>query len=482
MTLDGLPQGGGTVTQNLVGMQDFFKPDKAAEITRRFGGGVSLTLLMNSMERWMPVSRNSWSRFEEGQYHRPFSASATTTVASAAGAAVNFVLSSADVDSNDQYYPRRGFIVGVPVGKETMMCIIDNITASGSTITLSLKPFDKTVLIPALPAGTEISILSHAKGAGTDQPDPSHMSYLEREFNLQTIAETITADGTTITDETWAKKFDDGQQVMNIWNPEFARAELLMDQYTDGMAFLGQINSNSITQTANNMNSQSSSAGIGNSIETSKGLFTWNRELGAENEYTDGSWALTDLDDIEDHMRSQGINTGTIMHLVGSRLKREIDVAAQAKIASVTGGELFTGVVNQYFGGSKSLSLSLGFDVIKNTSYTHVFQVIDTFDNPWFMGAGGYNTSDRGLSFPISTVQVMDENRTKVMLPNISMRYKQLNGYSRRREMWLNGAAGKGMYLDRYIGQTDDLSAYWRSHCGLEALQMNQTVVTNPSV
>jgi hypothetical protein len=480
MALDGLPIGNSTTVQHLVGLQDFFEPEVAADVVRRFGGGVTLTLLMNSMDRWMPVSRDTWKRFEEGQYHRPFKVNADTT-GGAAGAAVDIVLSAADVDANDQYYPRRGFIIGIPVGQETMMAIINDITEAGSTITLSVKPYDVTVAIPILSAGTELSVLSHAKAPGTDQPDPSRMNYVDRDYQLQISAETITADGTTITDQTWAKRFDDGAQVMNIWNPEFARAELLMDQYLDTAAFLGQLNTNSITQTADNMNSSSSTAGIGNTIDTTKGLFTWNREVGAEVEYTDGSWALTDLDDVEDHMRSQGINTGTIMHLVGSVLKRQIDIAAQAKIATVTGGELFLGVVNTYFGGSKSLSLSLGFDVVKNTSYTHVFQVIDTFDNPWFMGAGGYNTSKRGLAFPISDVPVLNEERTKVMLPNINLRYKELNGYSRRREMWLNGAAGRGMYLTDYIGQTDALSAFWRSHWGLEALQMNQTVVYNPA-
>lgn len=481
MPLDGLPRGNGSLQQNLVGLTDFFEPEVAMDVVRRFGGGVTLTLLMNSMDRWLPVSRDTWRRFEEGQYHRPFKVNADTTAGGSAGAAVNIVLSAADVDTNNQFYPRRGFIIGVPVGQETEMCIIQNITTSGSTITLSVQPFDNTVTLPIITAGTELSILSHAKAAGTDQPDPSRMSYSTRDFNLQIMAETIQADGTTITDQTWAKRFDDGAQVMNIWNPEFARAELLMDQYADGMAFLGQTNANSITQTANNINSLTSNKGIGNSITTSQGLFRWNASLGGESEYTQGSWALTDLDDIEDHMRSQGVNTGTIMHLIGSRLKREVDVAAQNKIASIDGGDLNSGIVNQYFGGSKSLSISLGYDVVKNTSYTHVFQVMDTFDNPWFMGAGGYNTTRRALSFPVSNVPVLDEARTKVMLPNINMRYKSLNNYSRRREMWLNGAAGRGMYLTYYIGQTDALDAYWRSHIGLEALQMNQTVVSNPA-
>lgn len=481
MALDGNPIGNGTYQTNLVGLQDFFEPEVAADVVRRFGGGVTLTLLINSMDRWMPVSRDTWKRFEEGQYHRPFKVNANTTAAASPGDAIDLVLSAADVDANDQYYPRRGFIVGVPVGQETMMCIIDNITAAGSTITLSLKPFDATVTIPILAAGTELSILSHAKAAGTSQPDPSRMTYVDRDYNTQIIAEDIQSDGSTITDQTWAKKFDDGAQIMNIWNPEFARTELLMDMYQDGMAFLGQVNSNSITQTANNMNSNSSTAGIGNTIKTSKGMFTWNRELGGEVEYTDGSWALTDLDDVEDYMRSQGINTGTIMHLVGSQLKRQIDTAGQAKLASVNGGDLMAGVVNQYFGGSKSLSISLGFDVIKNTSYTHVFQVIDTFDNPWFMGAGGYTMTKRGLAFPISEVSTLTEERTKIMLPNISMRYKALGAYSRRREMWMNGAAGRGEYLQTYTGEVDALRADWRAEVGLEALQMNQTVVYNPA-
>ena len=482
MALDGFPRSGGTLTQNITGLMDFFEPEVAAKVIRRFGGGVTLTLLMNSMERWLPVSRETWRIWEEGQYHRPFQVGATTTAASSAGAAVSIQLAAADLDTNNRFYPRRGFIIGVPVGQETEPCIIQNITGTGtSTVTLSVQPFDSSVTIPSLAANTTLSIISHAKGHGTDQPDPSRMNYVNRDFTLQIMAETIQSDGTVITDQTWAKQFDDGAQVMNIWNPEFARAELLLDQYHDGMAFLGKTNNNSIVATANNTNSQSSTAGIGNAIPTSRGIFSWNNMLGGEVEYTNGSWALTDLDDMEDYLRTQGVNSGVIMHLVGARLKREIDSAAQDKLEAGSGGEYYAGIVQEYFGNSKSLSLSLGFDVIRNTSYTHVFQVIDTFDNPWFMGAAGYNTSDRGISFPVTEVEVMDDNREKVMLPNISMRYKALGGYSRRREMWLNGAAGRGPYLTQYIGQTDALSAYWRSHVGLEFVQANQTIVTNPT-
>lgn len=482
MALDGQPRGGEfgqTFDNNIVGLTDFFEPEVAMDVVRRFGGGVSLTMFINSMNRWSPSAREEWKRFEEGQYHRPFKVN-QTSAAGSAGAAVDMVLQASEVDTNNQYYPRRGFIVGVQVGNEIEMCYIQNITRSGSTVTLSVQPFNSGVTLPQLAAGTELSILSHAKAAGTDQPDSSRMTYVDRDYRLQILAETIKADGTVITDQTWAKKFDDGAKVMNIWNPEWARAELLMDQYIDGMAFLGRINNNSITQTANNINSRTSTAGIGNTIHTSKGLFTWNREIGGEEQYTDGSWALSNLDDVEDYMRSQGINTATVMHLVGAELKRQIDVAAQGKINAASGGDLQLGVVNQYFGGSKSLSLSLGFDVIKNTSYTHVFQVIDTFDNPWFMGAGGYNMTKRGLAFPISDVPILDETRMKLMLPNVSLRYKSLGGYSRRREVWTNGAAGQGMYNNMYIGETDSLSAFWRAHLGLEALQMNQTIRYTP--
>jgi len=189
MALDGNPIGNGTFQTNLVGLQDFFEPEVAADVVRRFGGGVTLTLLINSMDRWMPVSRDTWKRFEEGQYHRPFKVGSDTTAAASPGDAIDIVLSAADVDANDQFYPRRGFIIGVPVGQETMMCSIENITVVASTsVTLSVKPYDATVQIGILTAGTELSILSHAKAAGTSQPDPSRMTYVDRDYNTQIIA------------------------------------------------------------------------------------------------------------------------------------------------------------------------------------------------------------------------------------------------------------------------------------------------------
>lgn len=490
MALDGNPIGNGTYVSHLVGMNDIFKPEVGAEMNKRYGQGVTLSLMMNSMNRYRPVARETWRQFEEGQYHRPFKLKANTTAAGGAGQAVNMILSAEDVDSNNQYYPRRGFHVGVTVGGDIQMCNIENITASGSTITLSVKPFDSSVTIPALNAGTEIAILSHAKGIGTDQPDPSRMNYVSRDFRLQVMGETIAADGGAMTDQTWFTKWAvdpngvlqrdkiTNQPILNIWHPEFKRAEMLLDMYQDNMALIGQLNSNSITQTANNMNSNGGTAGVGNTIYTSKGLFTWSKELGGKTDYTQGSWALTDLDACEDHMRSQGVNSGMILHLVGSKLRKQINNACVAKLKD---DSLMSGVVDTYFGGSKKLSLSLGFQVINTGSFIHVFQTLDTFDNPWFLGASSYNYNERGIAFPVSNVRTQDDNGTKTMLPNVSFVYKAKNGYSRKREMWMEGAAGKGIYLDRYTGPSDLAKAYFRSHIGMECLGMNQTFRYNPS-
>jgi len=477
---DGLARAGGSYVQNVVGSADFLKPENYLEVSRRWGNGVTLTLLMNSIKRYRGIARENWRRYEEGQYHRTFSV-ANDVAAGAAGASVAVQLHADDLDANNQFYPRRGYQTAVALADGTIaVLIIDNIVQAGAVVTLTLTPFVSTVAIPAISADTELAIIGHAKAIGTDQPDPSRYTHIARDYNLQVIAETMSSDGGVITDQTWFTKFDDGKKIVNMFSHEFDRADMLMDMYQDSMAFVGQINSNNITQTANNMNSQNSNKGIGNSINTSRGMFDWGNQLGGRVDYTTGSWTLADLDSQEDHYRSQGVVSGNILHLVGSNLKSQIDTACQDEAQRLDSGDIFTGVVNRYFGGSKSMSISLGFSVIKRTNFTHIFQTIDSFDNPWFLGVSGLRMNERGISFPIADVETMDENKKKVMLPNVSFCYKELNGYSRKREAWREGAAGMGMYLEKYTGQTDALDVYWRSHIGLEALKMNQVVMTHP--
>jgi hypothetical protein len=492
MAVDALPIQGGTRESTYLSTFDFFKPEVALEVTRRYGQGIKAVNILRAMGRELPVGRDTWSGYEENKFHR------TITLNAASGnstdnnslACWTFVLDGDDLDSEDNFYPRVGFIVGVPVSNDTEMARIERISVSGSTITLYCTPLDGTI-VPAsnqIASGTEIAILSHVKAAGTAQPDAVNQGFTKRTFYSQIIAESVEAEGSQLVNDLWMSKYDDGTGITNWYNPEFAYSEARMDFYEEGMIVAGQVNSRLTTfvQNAYNMRgtwdgastyTYTETKGIGNKMQTSQGMFRWNSSLGNALNYSDENFVLDDLTTVEDFLVAEGVTTGVILWMVGRDLQRQIDNAGMELVSGTSAGDQ---VVSQYMkiNGTPQLAATLGFSTIQRSGFTHIFQVIDSFSNPQTFGAGGYNYKKWGFICPLGNATIMNEHNEKITMPNMGLRYRQKNGYNRRREMWKVGAAGGDS--SHYQGDHDVTNNYWRNDLGFEMYKANQTVVAKP--
>lgn len=481
-----LPVQGGVVENNYLSAFDFFKPANAIKASKAYGDGIKAVDVLRAMSRYTPVTRDSWSVFEENLFHR------TITLAQASSYSTDddslkcwtFVLDSDDLDDNDNYYPRIGFHLLVPEGHNVYNARINKITETGggSTITLYAYPLNSSIDVDSgtpheIASGVEMAIITHSKGAETGQPDSVAQGYNKRTFYAQIMGETTKAGGTQLVNEMWFKKTQDGGRVTNWYSPQFGYTESRLDIYEEGLILFGEVAPAALKVTAENQSSGTETEGIGNHITNSQGLFSWNASLGGSGTYAEDNFVLEDLDAAEDHMRSQGINSTTILWMGGHKFKRQIDNLGLDIVTSTSAGEkLIYDYLTQK--GTKELAAQLGFSSIERSGFTHIFQNIDSYSNPQTYGAGGYEINKWALAFPISMAKVKDVNGKKIALPNISMRYRAMDGYNRRRELWTVGAAGGQPH--RYQGSHDLTRTYWRCHVGLQALNMNQSFVIKP--
>jgi len=491
MATEGLPIRGGVRELAYQSTFDFFKPAVALEVSKRFGGGIKAVNLLRAMGRELPIGREVWYGYEDNKFHRTITLNAASSYSTDTNSlnCWTFVLEGDDLDAAYNFYPRVGFIVGVPVSGNIEMGFIDKITSATTTVTLYVTPLDSSIVPSAnqIASGTEMAILSHVKAAGTGQPDAVSQGFTKRTFYTQIMAETIEAEGSQLVTDLWMDKYDDGEAIPTWWHPEFARTEARMDFYEEGMIFSGQANSRPTTmlQTATNLKgiyvgaayTNSETKGVGNKLQTSQGMLRWNASLGNSLSYSDENFVLDDLTTVEDYLVAEGVTSGVILWMIGRDLQRQIDASGMELVSGTSAGDA---VVSQYMkiNGTQQLAATLGFSKVQRSGFTHIFQVIDSFSNPQTFGAGGYNTKKWGFICPLDNVTVMNENKEKVVLPNMTLRYRAKNGYSRRREFWTVGATGGDQA--RYQGEHDITNSYFRNDIGFEMYKANQTVVAKP--
>jgi hypothetical protein len=113
---------------------------------------------------------------------------------------------------------------------------------------------------------------------------------------------------------------------------------------------------------------------------------------------------------------------------------------------------------------------SLGFSGIEKNGFKFVFNTLDELDDVNGMGVEGYNYSHMGMWMPAATLKSKGE---KLDIPSVGFRYKALDGYSRKYEMWETGGAGPIRKTDG----VDIMKCDFRSEMGFEGALGSQWVV-----
>jgi hypothetical protein len=451
---------------NFVSAYDVHKPDVLSKMFNRYGDqGSSWFLTLDKMGFLKPVAATSYSHYENELKNPTFKA-VGGTAAGAAGASVNVVLVAADVNSTGQSYPRLFEIVFFKGGQ---LGIITNITVGAGpsyTTTLAVTPLKTTDTIPAIGASEEISIISNAHSEGSDQPKGVVPGATKRTNYTQIMKETLAVTGTELTNQTW---FDGWVEVPgsvngteqiasgNSWyNLNWMDMEWRIGKQISGALLFGET-TNNVTDPA-----------TGLPINTTQGLIPTIRSLGNTDTYVPGAFSVTDFDAYGRTLDREYAGD-YVLGLVSKSFSDEIENTMVAYLANTN----IIYEVEQQVGsrlGVDGKSISIDFNYLKKSNRTFMFKRMMEFSNRQTFGITGSVTDGYGVFIPMNKQK---DAKSGKMLDNIGARYKNLNGYSRKMEVWAVNGAGPGMK----VSSVDVNKSFIRTDIGAHQMGVNQMIL-----
>lgn len=456
----------GIYTEQIASLHDVFKPQHETQLKAPYGDQFMSSMgWLRAMSREKPVEAGSITVHEEDWIHREINVDSVT---SSATDKAEVTLASGDHDSNGNSYPREGDIV--MTNDEVPARIMSKDTSSPQAHVLSLDAIDDGDDISGISGGDVLIINNGAYGNGTDQPPGTVSGTRQFTYYLQTFKETVGAEGSELVHERWYKVKDQNGNIGFFSPDSVTRAEALLDRKIEGAFAFGKEKSNA------DMVVPSGSAGAGNDIQTTKGMVPHIRSRGKTISITPGAFDLDDAYTLKNYLVSQGITSGYVLHLTGEELADDINDAAFDKLD--TNGTDYTRAAKAMIGeveGMEALAMAINFKVLTIGSITLIIRSMPHWSDPKSYGATGFNFNQYGLAIPMTKFVNPSDNTT---WDNLTTRYRANNAYSRRREIWRNGAAGGNQ---RYIGSIDKTNTYVRSEIGLQFSKANQSAIMDPA-
>lgn len=451
---------------NFVSAYDVHKPDVLSKMFNRYGDqGSSWFLTLEKLGFVKPVAATSYSHYENELKNPTFKAAAGTS-AGAAGVAVNITLSTADVNTTGQSYPRTNEIVFFKGGQ---LGIIMSVTVGGSspyTTVLSIKPLKAADSIPAVASGEEISLISNAYSEGSDQPKGVVPGATKRTNYTQIMKETLAVTGTELTNQTW---FDGWVEVPgsvngteqiasgNSWyNLNWMDMEWRIGKQVSGALLFGETSDNITDSTT------------GLPVNTTQGLIPTIKAQGNTETYTPGSFSVTDFD-AYGRILDREYAGDYVLGLTSKSFSDEIENTMVAYLANTN----IIYEIEQQLGsrfGVDGKSISIDFNYLKKSQRTFMFKRMMEFSNRQTFGIANSVTDGYGVFLPMNKVK---DAKSGKMLDNIGARYKNLNGYSRKMEVWSVNGAGPGMK----VSSVDVNRSFIRTDMGAHIMGANQMIL-----
>lgn len=452
----------GNFQNNTVSLYDVVKPDILSKIFKGYGDqGLPWFVALNQLGFVNPVANEVYSHYED-DLKNPTINVRTGVAQPAVGANLVFVLATSNLDANNKFYPRKFqevFFKGGQVG------IITNIDVSSPTApAITVSPLKVTSQLPAVATNEEISLFSNAHSEGSGQPKGAVTGSRKRVNQTQIIKETITATGSQLTTQTWFNGWMDASKVEgsqiaqgNSWyNLNFMDMEYRFALQTSGAILFGEGSDNSIIDPA-----------TGNPIRTTQGLIPTIREFGNEVSYTPGASTIADFDNYN-RILDREYAGDFVMGLFSKSFTDEFENTLTGFLANTNidyvGGQL----ASKY--GEQARGVSINFDSLKKGTRTFMYKRMMEFSNRQTFGISGSVAESYALMIPM--VNLKDPKSGKFS-PNIGARYKALDGYSRKTEIWSVNGAGPG----QKVTDLDVNNTFMRGEIGAHTMGANQMIL-----
>lgn len=450
------------------------KPDVAMQLIKKFSDqfkhtvGLDLTLLGSEMG----ISSEIHTAFTEGRYWNTMEVDGDV-----AQPAINTAQAITISLDEGAFFPKKGMVVLYPGNTRIQGLITDvDLTTPASPI-VTVVPSNGGQL-PAVTDGTELVLTTSAWGEGTGQPDSTAPTFGRLDYYLQIIKDTYGITGSQLTNQLEFDVDEDGRRI-GTYNVGIADMEARMLRMEEMMMLIG----NGTAFNHANLVAAGLVDGTNNFVQTSRGLIEWaNLWGGVDNTVDNTTWTVSDLDDIDDYLKSEGDVSPIVIGYVGGLIGRRMSSQLGA-LTPVTNSYDPTSALSQYLGGVgyddaavEARAVNLRFMEYKNTNRTYAFREVQSFSDTKGLGATGYDFNNYTMWFPLCNIK---DGKTGEKMPLASLMYKQKDGYSRRSEVWEEKGAGGD--TANYNSAVDSKKVYMRSHIGFAMHKPNLTYMTTPA-
>ena len=397
---------------------DIHMPSKRNKLFKRFGKqGVGFFNTLETLGFVDAVNQTNWSHYEEDYWHETFTVQ-TSVADPGAGNPVNIRLAASNVNSSGYFYVRLYDDVLFPNQVTGKVVAID--TTSFATPQITVQPHVAASDIGALAAGQELSIYSNGFQEDTDQPDGRIAGVSEFSFGAKIIKETFTVSGTEMTNKAWFDTDSDGNYIGAYYLDGQLQADYRIALQIDGASLWDSPITNTVLSNAGHRNMT--------------GLIPWMTTNSPTAVYTGGLFSMSNVDYMIKRF-TKLFATDTYMWMNGIDLSIEVENVLTDFFDP--NPKIFAGSVE----GSTSQELNIGFSGIKKSDFTFYLKNMGVFSNPKTYNIAGYNVTGLGLVTPLGTAK---DPKKAVNIPFMGMRYKEMDGYSRKMEVWPLSGAGKG--------------------------------------
>ena len=440
-----------------------FPPEVYNEWFQRYGKGFKILDFLRMFGKEQTIAQRTFYVYEDATDQRVATVGTGGISTAAAGVHISFRLDAGDYDTNNNGPLRDNFAVLIPKAyqapEEDRWYVVTTHSGTGASTIYTAYPLsDDSEVDATVPAGTELMIGFSVYAAGTGQPAGMASGTYRRTYYTHIAKESCGFEGGQIA----ARKYREvitKAGTPGLFDKGTIETEFRLDQQIDTALFLGEENSNNLTQTA-------ALGGTNNRLGT-KGLWNWQLELGQGLSYVD-NFDMDYFDQVKPLLQSQGVVDSTVGFLVGPNLIVNLENNVLDAVKEWSGGSDLLSESNKAFNANIKT-------VMKNGVKFYIGELA-SFANPNRFGITSYDFKDAGMIIPMGMVTVSEDQfgSSKITVPNVAICYYDHAGENRKRIVdtvaGLNGMGYKA--VDEY----DRTQVWMLSEFACFAANVNQHI------
>jgi len=425
-------------------LHDFNYPYQVKnKLYQKYGQGQLAIDIIRRMGFEFNFKDTTFHAHEEGLMYNTLTTFGDSTGGASAGATVTIELSADSVDANGNTFARENFsVLYKHTDNKTYELLITDISDSSGSVsgssfdtkTLTLKPLDSTLTVGVggIVDGKVLTVGASALSADSAPVAGTTKGIFRRTFYNRISREHKTLIGTELGRERYQDKMIGGQKY--LWSDAYAHMEYLLDVQQELGSFIGQGNTNSVTQT--------SVEGTAKAVKSADGYWKWMDNFAGKITYGTGDFDIHTFDQVPEYLRSQHVIGDAVWLAVGPKLYKKMENAGYEFVKSFSAGTDFTKLVSTGFKGDNARLLGTRFDVFHKNGIMFYVTVLDSFGNPQQLGNDDLDFQNTGFIIPMGNGIV--DPKTGKKLPNVGLGYNVYGDVNRKRVIApLDGMTGR---------------------------------------